>query len=172
MCLSFWGHASHHGDAVPPTAEIKIRLFPFSNCPSILQQMLSYHLFSSLVILCFPINNPKNLFFFPSFVFHSPLPHHTIIPNLWTSYSPSPRLWQQRQTVFGLLILLVLLSIAYRIEGTHQKVNEHCKYFFIVYCIHNHEAKTSCEDVVNTRGISCWLMELWEFFKGGHNWMI
>uniref|UniRef100_A0A3Q1ALS2 Vacuole membrane protein 1 n=1 Tax=Amphiprion ocellaris TaxID=80972 RepID=A0A3Q1ALS2_AMPOC len=31
------------------------------------------------------------------------------------------RLWQQRQTVFGLLILLILLSIAYRIEGTHQK---------------------------------------------------
>ncbi|XP_042355703.1 vacuole membrane protein 1-like isoform X2 [Plectropomus leopardus] len=31
------------------------------------------------------------------------------------------RLWQQRQTVFGLLILLILLSIAYCIEGTHQK---------------------------------------------------
>ncbi|XP_069003131.1 vacuole membrane protein 1-like isoform X2 [Embiotoca jacksoni] len=31
------------------------------------------------------------------------------------------RLWQLRQTVFGLLILLILLSIAYRIEGTHQK---------------------------------------------------
>uniref|UniRef100_A0A3Q0R6J6 Vacuole membrane protein 1 n=1 Tax=Amphilophus citrinellus TaxID=61819 RepID=A0A3Q0R6J6_AMPCI len=31
------------------------------------------------------------------------------------------RLWQQRQTVFGLLILLILLSIAYRIEGAHQK---------------------------------------------------
>ncbi|XP_044078209.1 vacuole membrane protein 1-like isoform X6 [Siniperca chuatsi] len=31
------------------------------------------------------------------------------------------RLWQQRQTVFGLLILLFLLSIAYCIEGTHQK---------------------------------------------------
>ncbi|XP_008283060.1 vacuole membrane protein 1 [Stegastes partitus] len=31
------------------------------------------------------------------------------------------RLWQQRQTVVGLLILLILLSIAYRIEGTHQK---------------------------------------------------
>ncbi|XP_037604325.1 vacuole membrane protein 1-like isoform X2 [Sebastes umbrosus] len=31
------------------------------------------------------------------------------------------RLWQQRQTVFGLLILLLLLSIAYCIEGTHQK---------------------------------------------------
>ncbi|XP_041807575.1 vacuole membrane protein 1-like isoform X1 [Chelmon rostratus] len=30
-------------------------------------------------------------------------------------------LWQQRQTVFGLLILLILLSIAYCIEGTHQK---------------------------------------------------
>uniref|UniRef100_A0A3Q4MZM1 Vacuole membrane protein 1 n=1 Tax=Neolamprologus brichardi TaxID=32507 RepID=A0A3Q4MZM1_NEOBR len=29
------------------------------------------------------------------------------------------RLWQQRQTVFGLLILLILLSIAYRIEGAH-----------------------------------------------------
>ncbi|KAM8741892.1 vacuole membrane protein 1-like isoform 1-T3 [Acanthopagrus schlegelii] len=31
------------------------------------------------------------------------------------------RLWHQRQTVFGLLILLILLSIAYCIEGTHQK---------------------------------------------------
>ncbi|CAM9096024.1 unnamed protein product, partial [Lampetra planeri] len=31
------------------------------------------------------------------------------------------RLWQQRQTVFGLLILLILLFITYRIEGTHQK---------------------------------------------------
>ncbi|KAM7374794.1 hypothetical protein PAMP_007431 [Pampus punctatissimus] len=31
------------------------------------------------------------------------------------------RLWQQRQTVFGLLILLILLSIAYLFEGTHQK---------------------------------------------------
>ncbi|XP_067350738.1 vacuole membrane protein 1-like isoform X1 [Channa argus] len=31
------------------------------------------------------------------------------------------RLWRQRQTVFGLLILLSLLSIAYIIEGTHQK---------------------------------------------------
>ncbi|XP_034406160.1 vacuole membrane protein 1-like isoform X3 [Cyclopterus lumpus] len=31
------------------------------------------------------------------------------------------RLWQQRQTVFGLLILLILLLIAYCIEGTHQK---------------------------------------------------
>ncbi|KAK2828826.1 hypothetical protein Q5P01_019860 [Channa striata] len=31
------------------------------------------------------------------------------------------RLWQQRQTVFGLLILLSLLSIAYSIEGSHQK---------------------------------------------------
>ncbi|XP_029303547.1 vacuole membrane protein 1-like isoform X3 [Cottoperca gobio] len=31
------------------------------------------------------------------------------------------RLWRQRQTVFGLLILLILLSIAYCIEGTHQK---------------------------------------------------
>ncbi|XP_071754433.1 vacuole membrane protein 1-like isoform X2 [Centroberyx gerrardi] len=31
------------------------------------------------------------------------------------------RLWQQRQTAFGLLVLLILLSIAYRIEGTHQK---------------------------------------------------
>ncbi|XP_026038240.1 vacuole membrane protein 1 isoform X2 [Astatotilapia calliptera] len=29
------------------------------------------------------------------------------------------RLWQQRQTVFGLLTLLTLLSIAYRIEGAH-----------------------------------------------------
>lgn len=29
------------------------------------------------------------------------------------------RLWQQRQTVFGLLTLLILLSIAYRIEGAH-----------------------------------------------------
>ncbi|XP_041657953.1 vacuole membrane protein 1-like isoform X2 [Cheilinus undulatus] len=31
------------------------------------------------------------------------------------------RLWQQRQTVFGLLILLILLYIAYCIEGAHQK---------------------------------------------------
>ncbi|XP_030293537.1 vacuole membrane protein 1-like isoform X1 [Sparus aurata] len=31
------------------------------------------------------------------------------------------RLWHQRQTVFGLLILLILLSIAYCIDGTHQK---------------------------------------------------
>ncbi|XP_078786569.1 vacuole membrane protein 1-like isoform X3 [Oryzias latipes] len=31
------------------------------------------------------------------------------------------RLWQHRQTALGLLILLVLLSIAYRIEGVHQK---------------------------------------------------
>uniref|UniRef100_A0A667YHS7 Vacuole membrane protein 1 n=1 Tax=Myripristis murdjan TaxID=586833 RepID=A0A667YHS7_9TELE len=31
------------------------------------------------------------------------------------------RLWQQRQTAFGLLVLFILLSIAYRIEGTHQK---------------------------------------------------
>ncbi|CAN9501573.1 unnamed protein product [Ophioblennius macclurei] len=31
------------------------------------------------------------------------------------------RLWQQRQTVFGLLILLILFVIAYRIEGAHQK---------------------------------------------------
>ncbi|CAB1434769.1 unnamed protein product [Pleuronectes platessa] len=31
------------------------------------------------------------------------------------------RLWQQRQTVFGLLIRLPLLSIAYCIEGTHEK---------------------------------------------------
>nr|XP_019941059.1 PREDICTED: vacuole membrane protein 1-like [Paralichthys olivaceus] len=31
------------------------------------------------------------------------------------------RLWQQRQTVIGVLILLILLSIAYCIEGTHQQ---------------------------------------------------
>ncbi|XP_045895630.1 vacuole membrane protein 1-like isoform X1 [Micropterus dolomieu] len=31
------------------------------------------------------------------------------------------RLWHQKQTVLGLLILLILLSIAYCIEGTHQK---------------------------------------------------
>ncbi|XP_068457347.1 vacuole membrane protein 1-like isoform X2 [Clinocottus analis] len=35
------------------------------------------------------------------------------------------RLWQQRQTVFGLLILLILLFIAYCIEGTHQKYVRH-----------------------------------------------
>ncbi|XP_059207522.1 vacuole membrane protein 1-like isoform X4 [Centropristis striata] len=38
----------------------------------------------------------------------------TLKESLW-------RLWQQRQTVFGLLILLILLFIAYCIEGTHQK---------------------------------------------------
>uniref|UniRef100_A0A3B3ULI2 Vacuole membrane protein 1 n=1 Tax=Poecilia latipinna TaxID=48699 RepID=A0A3B3ULI2_9TELE len=31
------------------------------------------------------------------------------------------RLWHQRQTVFGLVMLLILLSIAYHIEGPHQK---------------------------------------------------
>ncbi|KAJ4930015.1 hypothetical protein JOQ06_019031, partial [Pogonophryne albipinna] len=31
------------------------------------------------------------------------------------------RLWEQRQTLFGLLILLILLLIAYSVEGTHQK---------------------------------------------------
>uniref|UniRef100_A0A3B5L1X3 Vacuole membrane protein 1 n=1 Tax=Xiphophorus couchianus TaxID=32473 RepID=A0A3B5L1X3_9TELE len=31
------------------------------------------------------------------------------------------RLWRQRQTVFGLVMLLILLSIAYHIEGPHQK---------------------------------------------------
>ncbi|XP_076024515.1 vacuole membrane protein 1-like isoform X1 [Genypterus blacodes] len=31
------------------------------------------------------------------------------------------RLWQQRQTAFGLLVLFILLLIAYCIEGTHQK---------------------------------------------------
>uniref|UniRef100_A0A3P9L0Z1 Vacuole membrane protein 1 n=2 Tax=Oryzias latipes TaxID=8090 RepID=A0A3P9L0Z1_ORYLA len=31
------------------------------------------------------------------------------------------RFWQHRQTALGLLILLVVLSIAYRIEGVHQK---------------------------------------------------
>ncbi|KAM3601803.1 uncharacterized protein V6R79_019084 [Siganus canaliculatus] len=31
------------------------------------------------------------------------------------------RLWQQRQTVLGLLILIILLCIAYNIEGTHQQ---------------------------------------------------
>uniref|UniRef100_A0A3Q2GJU4 Vacuole membrane protein 1 n=1 Tax=Cyprinodon variegatus TaxID=28743 RepID=A0A3Q2GJU4_CYPVA len=31
------------------------------------------------------------------------------------------RLWHQRQMVFGLVMLLMLLSIAYRIEGPHQK---------------------------------------------------
>ncbi|KAK1882656.1 Vacuole membrane protein 1 [Dissostichus eleginoides] len=31
------------------------------------------------------------------------------------------RLWEQRQTLFGLLILLILLLVAYSIEGTHQK---------------------------------------------------
>ncbi|XP_026229184.1 vacuole membrane protein 1 isoform X5 [Anabas testudineus] len=31
------------------------------------------------------------------------------------------RLWQRRQTVFGLLVVLTLLSIAYSIEGTHQE---------------------------------------------------
>uniref|UniRef100_A0A665VDV2 Vacuole membrane protein 1 n=1 Tax=Echeneis naucrates TaxID=173247 RepID=A0A665VDV2_ECHNA len=31
------------------------------------------------------------------------------------------RIWQQKQTVFGLLILLILLSIAYFVDGTHQK---------------------------------------------------
>ncbi|KAM9728293.1 vacuole membrane protein 1-like isoform 1-T1 [Menidia menidia] len=31
------------------------------------------------------------------------------------------RLWQQRRTVVGLLILLILFVIAYRIEGAHQK---------------------------------------------------
>ncbi|KAF7666267.1 hypothetical protein LDENG_00113320 [Lucifuga dentata] len=31
------------------------------------------------------------------------------------------RLWQQRQTAFGLLILFIILTIAYYIEGTHQK---------------------------------------------------
>ncbi|XP_030602294.1 vacuole membrane protein 1-like isoform X2 [Archocentrus centrarchus] len=43
---------------------------------------------------------------------------------VWKSASPVDgdlQLWQQRQTVFGLLILLILLSIAYRIEGAHQK---------------------------------------------------
>ncbi|KAM4547091.1 vacuole membrane protein 1-like isoform 1-T1 [Fundulus diaphanus] len=31
------------------------------------------------------------------------------------------RLWHQRQTMFGLVMILILLSIAYRIEGPHQK---------------------------------------------------
>uniref|UniRef100_A0A3B3YLG3 Vacuole membrane protein 1 n=1 Tax=Poecilia mexicana TaxID=48701 RepID=A0A3B3YLG3_9TELE len=31
------------------------------------------------------------------------------------------RLWHQRQTVFGLVMLLILFSIAYHIEGPHQK---------------------------------------------------
>lgn len=39
------------------------------------------------------------------------------------SSSPSLRLWQHRQTAFGLLVLFILLLIAYCIEGAHQKVN-------------------------------------------------
>uniref|UniRef100_A0A3B3X7Z0 Uncharacterized protein n=1 Tax=Poecilia mexicana TaxID=48701 RepID=A0A3B3X7Z0_9TELE len=34
------------------------------------------------------------------------------------------RLWHQRQTVFGLVMLLILFSIAYHIEGPHQKVTD------------------------------------------------
>ncbi|XP_010774145.1 vacuole membrane protein 1-like [Notothenia coriiceps] len=34
------------------------------------------------------------------------------------------RIWEQRQTLFGLLILLILLLIAYSVEGTHQKVTK------------------------------------------------
>ncbi|KAM9347975.1 vacuole membrane protein 1-like isoform 2-T2 [Symphorus nematophorus] len=47
--------------------------------------------------------------------------HYFILELLITLKEWIYRLWQQRQTVFGLLILLILLSIAYCIEGTHQK---------------------------------------------------
>lgn len=39
-------------------------------------------------------------------------------------FPPLLRLWRQRQTVFGLVMLLILLSIAYHIEGPHQKVTD------------------------------------------------
>ncbi|XP_022601627.1 vacuole membrane protein 1 isoform X2 [Seriola dumerili] len=47
--------------------------------------------------------------------------HYFTLELLITLKEWMSRLWQQRQTVFGLLILLILLSIAYRVEGTHQK---------------------------------------------------
>ncbi|XP_072231599.1 vacuole membrane protein 1-like isoform X1 [Leuresthes tenuis] len=47
--------------------------------------------------------------------------HYFLLEMLITLRGWIRRLWQQRQTVFGLLILLILLSIAYRIEGSHQK---------------------------------------------------
>ncbi|XP_035999319.1 vacuole membrane protein 1 isoform X4 [Fundulus heteroclitus] len=40
---------------------------------------------------------------------------------LRTTKKNTLRLWHQRQTVFGLVMILILLSIAYRIEGPHQK---------------------------------------------------
>ncbi|KAM4545622.1 vacuole membrane protein 1-like isoform 1-T2 [Odontesthes bonariensis] len=47
--------------------------------------------------------------------------HYFLLELLITLRGWIRRLWQQRQTVFGLLILLILLSIAYHIEGAHQK---------------------------------------------------
>ncbi|TNN64713.1 Vacuole membrane protein 1 [Liparis tanakae] len=47
--------------------------------------------------------------------------HYFSLELLFTLKEWLSRLWQQRQTVFGLLILLILLLIAYCIEGTHQK---------------------------------------------------
>ncbi|TKS83643.1 Vacuole membrane protein 1 [Collichthys lucidus] len=47
--------------------------------------------------------------------------HYFTLELLVTLKESISRLWQQRQTVFGLLILLILLSIAYCIEGAHQK---------------------------------------------------
>ncbi|TMS14312.1 Vacuole membrane protein 1 [Larimichthys crocea] len=47
--------------------------------------------------------------------------HYFTLELLVTLKESICRLWQQRQTVFGLLILLILLSIAYCIEGAHQK---------------------------------------------------
>lgn len=44
------------------------------------------------------------------------------IPALHILVLLSFRLWQHRQTALGLLILLILLFIAYRIDGAHQKV--------------------------------------------------
>ncbi|XP_062288695.1 vacuole membrane protein 1-like isoform X1 [Scomber scombrus] len=47
--------------------------------------------------------------------------HYSSLELLITLKEWTRRLWQQRQTVFGLLILLILLFIAYLFEGTHQK---------------------------------------------------
>lgn len=123
--VSYWEHAAPVGDdyicsgltsfqqmSLSPNIKMKITSSrhqiiassPFTNMASLIPLMI-LHVFLSLyaIHLCPPIHH-----FPPSF-----------------SPSPSPRLWHQRQTVLGLLILLILLSIAYCIEGTHQKVTEY-----------------------------------------------
>ena len=102
----------------PPDNNVIIAPFTFTNTYSDFQWLL-------ILFLCPHTLSLFNFFLLTMFSVHL----YVLTLKLIISSSPSSRLWQQRQTVFGLLIRQTLLSVAYCIEGTQQKVTEYCKCF-------------------------------------------